>query len=77
MRHQECLELEFWDWEPKNMHILSLIPDGKFHDYEILLPAGGVNLESIIIGPASVPTDLEITELNLVTLNLEEIRRLH
>lgn len=63
-------------WEPKNTHIVNLIPDGQLHTYEILLPAGGINLESILVGPASAPSEIEINRFDIESVKLGEIPNL-
>lgn len=59
--------------EEKNKIVYYLIPDGQFHSYEVLIPAGGTNFENLKFGPIFGPAQVEITNLSLVPVTYESI----
>lgn len=59
-------------WSTENVRDFRLIPDGLYHKYEIILPAGGTEFEYLKIEP-TVPIEINVYRVKLIAPDKNEL----
>ncbi|MBI2442890.1 MAG: hypothetical protein HYV40_03195 [Candidatus Levybacteria bacterium] len=62
-------------YQTNEAYLLSLIPDGERHTYNILLPSDGTMLTEVKLGDFQIPVDVTIHTASIRGLSLSEIRK--